>query len=248
MNLPEFLVRKRSAQGVPIRVACPTCGTEFSTEAFENDPAYAHERVLNEAYQAHSEVHFATKDAPSTAYSPPQHAPIPFEIGEEYGTASKSLPAIKYVLIAIVLVALAAAVLIAFQEQAPATGVITHIESVEVPGQEMVMVAINISMHNRSNKPFQIRSIQAQIDVGKDPLKDNATSSVDLDRYFQAFPALKQHALAPLARENTIAANADEEGTIVVTFPVTPGVFAGRKSMKVTIQSYDRGVPVVMTK
>jgi hypothetical protein len=152
------------------------------------------------------------------------------------------------VLIAIALVALVAGVLIAFQEQAPATGSITDVESVEVPGQNMVMAAINIAMHNRSRKPFQIRSIQVQIDTGGTPLEDSAASTVDLDRYFQAFPALKQHALAPLARENTIAANADAQGTILVAFPVTPEVFAGRKTLKVTIQSYDREVPVVLTK
>jgi hypothetical protein len=188
------------------------------------------------------------EEVPSTPSSPPPEAPISFNIGEEYGTASKSLPAIKYVLIAIVLVALVAAVLIAFQEQAPATGLITRIESVDVAGQNMVMVAINLSVHNRSSKPFQIRSIQAQIDTGATPLEDNAASTVDFDRYLQAFPSLKQHALGPLARENTIPANSDAQGTIVVTFPVTPEVFGGRKSLKVTIQSYDRGVPVVLTK
>jgi hypothetical protein len=187
-------------------------------------------------------------EVPSTPAAPPPEAPIPFNIGEEYGTASKNLPPVKFVLIAIALVALVAAVLIAFQEQAPATGSITHIEAVDVAGQNMVMVAINISMYNRSNKPFQIRSIQAQIDTGSAPLEDNAASTSDLDRYFQAFPTLKQHSLSPLAREQTIAPHSDAQGTIVVTFPVTPDAFAGRKSLKVTIQSYDRGVPVVITK
>jgi hypothetical protein len=187
-------------------------------------------------------------ETPSTPASSPSQAPLSFNIGEEYGTASKSLPAVKYVLIAIVLLALVAAVLIAFQEQPPATGSITHIESIEVPGQDMVMVAINIAMFNRSNKPFQIRSIHVQLDTGSTPLEDNAASASDLERYLQGFPTLKQHALAPLARENTIAAQTDAQGTIVVTFPVTQAAFDARKSLKVTIQSYDRGVPVVLTK
>jgi hypothetical protein len=187
-----------------------------------------------------------TEEVPSTPSSAPTDAPIPFNIGEEYGTAAKNLPPIKIVLIAIVLVGLVAAVLIAFQEQAPATGSITDVESVDVPGQNMVMVAINISIHNHSNRAFQIRSIQAQIDAGGKALEDNAASTGDLDRYFQAFPALKVHALSPLARENTIAASGDAQGTILVTFPVTPEVFAGRQWLKVTVQSYDRGVPVVL--
>jgi hypothetical protein len=185
---------------------------------------------------------------PSSPSSPPPQTPLSFNIGEEYGTASKNLPPIKFVLIAIAVVALIAAVLIAFQEKPPVTGSITDVESVDVPGQSMVMVAINISLHNRSSKPFQILTIQAQVDTGSTPLEDNAASMVDLDRYFQGFPALKLHALSPLARENTIPANADAQGTIVVTFPLTPEAFAARKSLKVTIQSYDRGVPVVLTK
>ncbi len=192
-----------------------------------------------------------SEEAPSTPSSPastPPQTPLSFNIGEEYGTASKSLPPVKIVLIAVVLLASVAAVLIAFQEQSPATGSITDVESVDVPGQSMVMVAINVSLHNRSRKPFQILTIQAQIDAGGSLLQDNAASVVDLDRYFQAFPALKQRALPPLARENTIAPSADAQGTFVVTFPVTPEVFAARKSLKVTIQSYDRGVPVVLTK
>jgi hypothetical protein len=173
---------------------------------------------------------------------------IPFNIGEEYGTASKNLPPFKFVLIAITLLALVAAILIAFQEQAPATGVITDVESVDVPGQSMVMVAINISLHNRSKLPFQIQTIEAQIDSGGNILKDNAASTVDLDRYYQAFPALKVHALAPLARYDSIPPKADAQGTILVTFPVSPEAFAARKSLKVTLQSLDRGVPVVLTK
>jgi hypothetical protein len=187
------------------------------------------------------------EDDPTTPPTPPK-TPIPFNIGEEYGTASKNLPPLKFVLLAIALVALGAGILIAFQEQAPATGSITEVQSVEVPGQSMVMVAINISLHNHSRKPFQIRTIQVQLDAGGTPLEDSAASTVDLDRYYQAFPALKVHALQPLARNSTIQSNADAQGTILVTFPVTPEAFAGRKSLKVTIQSYDREVPVVLTK
>lgn len=189
-----------------------------------------------------------SEEVPSPPSSPPPQAPIAFNIGEEYGTASKNLPPIKFVLIAIVMVALVAAVLIAFQEKSAATGSITEVESVDVPGQSMVMVAINLAVHNRGNRPFQIQTIQAQVDAGGKVLQDNAAPTVDLDRYFQAFPALKQHALSPMARENKIAAGADAQGTILVTFPVTPEVFASRKTLKVTIQSYDRGVPLVITK
>jgi len=52
-----LIITKRSAQGVPIRGACPICDEEFSTEAFEGDLSYEHERKLNEVYELHFQEH-----------------------------------------------------------------------------------------------------------------------------------------------------------------------------------------------
>ena len=40
-----------------MRGYCPLCESEFSTEAFEDDPAYEHERKLNEVYDLHFAEH-----------------------------------------------------------------------------------------------------------------------------------------------------------------------------------------------
>jgi hypothetical protein len=128
------------------------------------------------------------------------------------------------------------------------TGSIDNIASAEVPNQSMVMVAINISVKNNGEKPYFIQTIKADLDTGSASFSDDAASASDFDRYFQALPALKEHALVPLPREARINPGAQTAGTILVAFPVTPEAFSSRKSLKVTIQPYDQPVPLILTK
>jgi hypothetical protein len=174
--------------------------------------------------------------------------PISFNIGEEYGTAKKNLPPIKIVLIAIGIVAIVAGVLILIQRpHSLATGSITDVSSVDVAGQNIVMVALNVSLQNRSTRTYWIKTIKVSVDTPTGHFDDDAASAVDFDRYFQAFPALKEHALSPLIAETKIAPGAATSGTIVVSFPVTADDFANRKSLSLTIQPYD-AIPLVLTK
>jgi hypothetical protein len=174
--------------------------------------------------------------------------PISFNIGEEYGTAKKNLPPIKIVLIAIGIVAIVAAILILIQRpHSLATGSITDVSSVDVSGQNIVMVALNVSLQNRSATTYWIKTIKVAVDTPTGHFDDDAASAVDFDRYFQAFPALKEHALAPLIAETKIAPGAAISGTIVVSFPITADDFANRKSLSITIQPYD-AIPLVLTK
>lgn len=53
----DFVITKRTAQGKPIRGYCPVCETEFSTEAFEDDPSYEHEQKLKEVFNIHFAEH-----------------------------------------------------------------------------------------------------------------------------------------------------------------------------------------------
>jgi hypothetical protein len=69
---------------------------------------------------------------------------------------------------------------------------------------------------------------------------------VDLDRYFQAFPALKESSEPPLSPETKLLAGAEQRGTIIVSFKVTREAFDQRKSLTVTIQPYDQVLPVVL--
>lgn len=183
---------------------------------------------------------------PTTA--PSEAKPLP-HMGEEFGTAKKNLPPVKIVLIGVAVVVVAAVIAALVQRpQSPATGAVSNVVAVEVPGQNSVMVAISVSIHNGGQKPFWIHTLRADLDTAENQVSDEAAPAVDFDRYFQAFPALKQNAYPALKRETKILPGSDLQGTIIVSFPVTQDAFNNRKQLKVTIQPYDQPVPLVLTK
>ncbi len=172
-----------------------------------------------------------------------------FDIAEEFGTAKKNLPPVKILAIALAAVAIIAAIFaLTERSTSAATGAITDVASVEVPNQNLVMVAVNVAITNRGEKPYWIHTMEATLETATGNFTDQAASAVDVDRYLQAFPELKKHALPPLALETKIEPGGQATGTILVTFPVTPEVFSGRKSLTVKIQPYDQPVPLVLTK
>jgi hypothetical protein len=172
-----------------------------------------------------------------------------FNIGEEFGTAKKNLPPVKILLIGVALILVAWGIAALLQRpKTSATGSIDQIVSVEVPNQNLVMVAINVGVQNHGTKPFWIHTVKAEVETASGSLSADATSAVDFERYFQAFPALKERAISPLEPDSKIAPGGRLSGTIVVGFPVTADAFAGRKSLKVIIQPYDQPVPLVLTK
>ena len=182
------------------------------------------------------------------APSPTQPA-SDFEIGEEFGTAKKNLPPARIVLIGVAIVIVIGAILAFMQRAKPsANGSIDQMVSVEIPNQGAVMVALNVSFQNNGQKPFWIHTIKAELDTANGTFSDEAASPVDFDRYYQAFPALKQYAIEPLQHEAKIKPGGQIQGTVIFSFPVTPDAFANRKVLKVIIQPYDQPAPLVLTK
>ena len=170
-------------------------------------------------------------------------------IAEEFGTAKRNLPPARVVLIVLGVAAILLGIF-AFLDRAKPQGggSVDNITAVEIPDQHMVMVAVNVTVHNSGEKSLWIHDIKGKIATGSGELSDEAASGVDFDRYFQAFPALKEHALAPLPPETKIPPGGQAEGTIVVTFPVTQEEFDKRKSLSVVIQPYDQPLPLVLTR
>jgi hypothetical protein len=172
-----------------------------------------------------------------------------FRIGEEFGTAKKNLPPARIVLIGVGIVLLVGAILAVLERpQSSAAGSIDQMVSVEIPNQGSVMAAINVSFRNNGVKPFWIHTIKAELETANGTFPDDAASPADFDRYYQAFPALKQYAIRPLEREAKIEPGGQTQGTIIVSFPVTPEAFASRKTLKVIIQPYDQPAPLVVAK
>ena len=175
--------------------------------------------------------------------------PTDFNIAEEFGTAKKKLPPVKILAAAIGAVVIVAILMALIQRpKSAASGALGDIASVEVPNQNLVMVAINVSIVNHGEKPYWIHAMEATLETAGGKFSDQPASAADFDRYFQAFPDLKQHALAPLKPETKIEPGGQAAGTILVSFPVAAQAFAQRKSLTVTIQPYDQPVPLVLTK
>jgi hypothetical protein len=191
---------------------------------------------------------------PSLTPPPPvSDAPTPnqqtdFDIGEEYGTARKSLPPAGIVAICVAVVAAIVGVYaLTHRAHTVSTGSIDDVVAVPMPGEEMVMVALNVSVQNNEQKPTWIKSISVAADVGGNKQTDEAAPAVDVQRYFQSMPELKQRALQLLTPETRISPGGKLSGTIVVSFPVNSDAFAARKSLTVTITPYDE-LPIVITK
>ena len=194
---------------------------------------------------------------PPAASSEPEPAPAPgmdlgpgpgVNIGEEFGTAKRNLPPPR-----IVGIVLAAAALIigtvAFLDRAKPQGggSIDNIAVAEVPDQNMVLVAVNVTVHNAGQKPLWIHDIKGKITANGGEFSDEAASAIDFDRYFQAFPVLKKYALAAIPPETKIPPGGQAQGTVVVSFPVKQDVFDKRQSLSVVIQPYDQPLPLVLT-
>jgi len=190
---------------------------------------------------------------PPSAEDPGSKAPAApqkndFDISEEYGTARKNLPPARILAICIAVVAIIALVYSLTHRAHPlSTGSIDDVLAVPIPGQDETMVAINISIQNTEPKPIWIKSIQVATDVGGQQLTDSASPATDVERYFQAMPGLKQHALEVLTTDKQINPEGNISGTVVVSFPVKPDAFAARKSLTVTLTPYNE-VPLVLKK
>ena len=199
----------------------------------------------------------ASPAPPSDSAPPSSPLPTPaspsapltdFNIGDEFGTAQRNLPPARIVLICLVAVAIVIAIIAFHQRPRPqGSGSIDFVSAAEVPGQNLLLVAITLTLRNTADKPLWVHTLKSQLSTadGHDH-EDEAASAVDFDRYFQAFPVLKENSSPPLSPETKLLPGAAKRGTIIVSFPVTKEVFDQRKSLAVTIQPYDQPLPIVL--
>jgi hypothetical protein len=179
---------------------------------------------------------------------PPPQPITEFHIGDEFGTAKRNLPPAGMVLICLAAVAVIVGIF-AFRERPKPQGAgsIDFVTAAEIPGQNMILAAITFTLRNTADKPLWIHTLKARLTTADEiTFDDDAASAVDLDRYFQAFPALKESAEPPLPPETKLLARTEQKGTIIVGFRVTKEAFDQRKALTVTIQPYDQVLPVVL--
>lgn len=170
-------------------------------------------------------------------------------IGEEYGTPKKNLPPAKIVLIAIGIVAVVVLITSFLKRAKPqGSGSLDNVVAVEIPGQNQTMVALTLTLHNGSDKALYVRSIQGKVTTASGETTADAVSAVDFDRYFQAFPSLKDRAQPPLSPEIRLEVGQTVNRTIIVMFPMPLDAFNQRKSVSAVIWPYNYTVPIVLTK
>ncbi len=188
-------------------------------------------------------------EKPASPPAPPQSPPITnFHIGEEFGTAKRTLPPAGIVLICIVAVAVIVGILAFTERPKPqGAGSIEFVTAADVPGQDMILAAITVTLRNTGKRSLWVHTLKAQLTTADNRVYDDeAASAVDLDRYYRAFPALKESVEPPLSPETKLLAGGEQRGTIVVGFKVSKAAFDQRKSLTVSIQPYDQALPVVL--
>ena len=86
-----------------------------------------------------------------------------------------------------------------------ASGSLDNVAAVEIPGQNSTMVALTFthSQHQRQDRSTSAR-FKSSIKAPSGDSTVDAVSAVDFDRYFQAFPALKNGAQPALPPETKI--------------------------------------------
>jgi hypothetical protein len=190
---------------------------------------------------------------PSPPPKPPAAPAAPagptINIGEEYGTAKKNLPPAKIVLICVAAVAVVIVIASFVKRAKPqANGSLDNVVAVEIPGQGSTMVALTFTLTNTSDKILYVRSLQGKIKAASGESSADAVSAVDFDRYFQAFPTLKNGVQPALSPEAKLQPGESVSRTIIVAFPVTLDAFNQRQSTSVVVQPYDQQLPVVLSK
>lgn len=170
------------------------------------------------------------------------HVPIT----EEFDSPRRTLPPVVPLAIALVVVAVfIVGIGYVFRAKPTAQGQIENVFISQNKGQPNSMLAIQVSLRAVGDKPLYIKGITAELKTQSDTFTDDAASPSDYDRYFQAYPELKDHAMKPLAVETKIPPGGQQTGTVIVSFPIDQSEFSTRKSLTVTVQPYDEK-PIVL--
>ena len=190
----------------------------------------------------------ATPSVPPDATPRIQRGPT-IHIADEFGTAKRNLPPVKVLLMATAGVLIIAGIAAFFQRAKPqGAGSLDDVTAVAIPGQNASLVALTFTLHNSGEKSLWVHGIQGKVLTSTGELTSDAVSAVDFNRYYEAFPALKENAQAALVPEDKLQPGQELKRTVIVSFPVALSDFKDRRSVSVVIQPYDQPVPIVLSK
>ncbi len=185
--------------------------------------------------------------APKPRSLPKDYDAAHVPMGEEFDRARWTMPPWQPVVIALVVVGIIVGVIAYFNKaKTPASGGVDEITAVSIPG-DSTMVAINLHFANTSDYTIKVHTIKATVQTSKGEFSDEAANAADFQRYYTAYPDLKQNAKTPLMQDARVAPGANGIGTIIVSFPITKDVFDSRQSLTVSVIPWD-GLPIVLKK
>src|SRR5258708_32583088 len=174
--------------------------------------------------------------APQTVQTGPT-----INIGDEFGTAKRNLPPVKILLIATAAILIVVGIASFFQRATPqGGGSLDTVTAVDLPGQNSVLVALTFTLRNSGKKSLWVHNIEGKLATPSGESTGDAVSAMDFDRYYQAFPALKENAQAALSPEDKLQPGQEIRRTVMVSFPVTLDIFNQRRSVSVIVQPYDQ--------
>jgi hypothetical protein len=180
----------------------------------------------------------------ATNQTPPQ-PPRQQNAYDEFGTATRNLPPVAPVVVAIVLVAIVVGILAYVNRAKPAAqGSIDGVFFSQPSGMPSPMILVSITLHNTGDKVLYIKSINAAVDTPQGNQSDDAAAARDYDRYLTAYPDLQGHG-RPLEVEMKIPPGGEQKGTVLISPSLTKDQFDARKDTTVTIEPYDQR-PIVL--
>ena len=200
------------------------------------------------------------RPVPPPPIPPPTPEPVPrpsldlgpgvgISVQQDMAAPERKLPPAKILLIAIAALAVGVGIFSLLDRAKPqGNGSLDSVVAAEVPGQGTVLVALTVTLQNTGEKPLWIHTLQGRLKTASQEYSDDAASAVDFERYFEAFPALRNGSLPALLPETKILPGNSARGTIIVSFPVTQADFDKRQSVSAVIQPYDQALPVVLTR
>jgi len=189
----------------------------------------------------------------TTATAPKQpesinYGNVPFS--EEMDKAKWQLPPAQIVGVGVAIVLIVGLIVgWIFRYQPVASGQVREVFAVETTDKSSVLCTVLVSVRNDFERPIFIKEMKGTLTTadGKS-YDDTPASEVDFERYFQAFPDLRSHAVAAIKPETKIVPGQQAAGTLVFGFPVTKEQFDGRKNLQITIEPYDRRAIVISEK
>jgi hypothetical protein len=167
---------------------------------------------------------------------PPEPNAAQIPITEEFDSFKHTMPNAAPLVVAMLLVVVVIGVLAFVLRAKPvASGSINDAFAVTIPSQNSSLAIITLSFQNVTKEPLRLLNINIDVHAKGSDFKDDFGSIADYPRYFQAFPALQQHAQDALIRDTKFVPMQKAIGSVIVSFPLTQEEFDARDSLTATL-------------